>query len=42
MRKFEDLKKSVDEGKNPVIALKLEDESYLSCYVCNMHSTDDD
>jgi hypothetical protein len=27
MSKFEDLKKSVDEGKDPVIALKLQDES---------------
>jgi hypothetical protein len=28
---FENLKKSIDEGKDPVIALKLEDDSYLYC-----------
>ena len=31
MSKFKDLKKSVDEGKDPVIALKMEDDSYRYC-----------
>ena len=31
MSKFVDLKKSVDEGKDPVIALKMEDDSYRYC-----------
>ena len=33
MSKFEDFKKSVDEGKDPVIALNLEDGSNLYCGV---------
>ena len=41
MSKFEDLKKSVDEGKDPVIALKLEDESYLYCGVKALFVMDD-
>lgn len=31
MSKFEDIKKSVDEGKDPVIVLTLEDGSYQYC-----------
>ena len=31
MSKLEDLKKSVDEGQGPVIALKLEDDAYQYC-----------
>ena len=41
MSKFEDLKKSVDEGKDPVIALQLEDESYLYCGVKALFVMDD-
>ena len=33
MSKFEDFKKSVEEGKDPAIALNLEDGSYLYCGV---------
>ena len=31
MYKFEDLKRKVEEGADPVIALHLEDDSYLYC-----------
>lgn len=41
MIKFEDLKKSLEEGKDPVIALKLEDESYLYCGVKALFVMDD-
>lgn len=41
MSKFEDLKKSVNEGKDPVIALKLQDESYLYCGVKALFVMDD-
>jgi hypothetical protein len=41
MSKFEDLKKNVDEGKNPVIALKIEDGSYLYCGVKALFKMDE-
>ena len=41
MSKFEDLKKSVDEGKDPVIALKMEDGSYRYCGINALFKADD-